>query len=123
MCVSEALAGLITLEHQGRLLDPGEAPVGVSIREHVHLLADSLSVALDQLDDVAFRIAVAVCELVQNGVPPTVVSSDCSRAGHPRDSVKNPGASAPVNACTYLLTQAGLAGKHAQTTAPRTARP
>jgi hypothetical protein len=94
VCVSEALVRFITLEHQGRLLDPDEAPVGVSLRKHVHFLEDPLSVALDQIDDVAFCIAVSVGEFVQNG--DTGVLDDLSEVDDMREE---PGAVVPASVC------------------------
>lgn len=40
------------LEAQAHLLDPDEAPIRVSLREYEHILEDSRSVQLDQIDDV-----------------------------------------------------------------------
>lgn len=56
----------LAFEHQGRFLDPDEAPFGVALREHVHLLAYPLSVVPDQIDDMAFRVAFAIDEFIQN---------------------------------------------------------
>jgi hypothetical protein len=54
-------------EYQGCFLDSGKAPVGIELRKNVHLLENPLSIALDQIDDMALCVTVRIDMLIENG--------------------------------------------------------
>src|SRR4051794_11443831 len=54
------------LQHHRRFVDANETTVGVTLREHVDLLPHPLPVALDQLDDMAFCVAVSTDKLIHD---------------------------------------------------------
>jgi hypothetical protein len=57
----------LTLESQRGLLNPDEATVGTSLSKDIHLLEQTLPVPLEQIDDMALCVVLAVDELVQHG--------------------------------------------------------
>ncbi len=64
--IGQGAATLPLFQRQAHFLDPDKATVGIALGEYVHLLKNPGSVPLAQIHDVAFRVAIAINEFIQD---------------------------------------------------------